>query len=115
MNQEEIIKVAEQCGGTMIYVWGAAPRVDNLDVMQYTRMILQELIKEDIKDEKTQDRAGLRGSGPDNSGGTDGGDAVVSVREGPGEVQLGQKGRKKANTKVKESVQESAAPLREGS
>lgn len=104
MNQEEIIKVAEKCGGTMIYVWGAAPKVDNLDIMQYTRMILQELVKEDLNVEKNDDRVELRGSGSDSGASADGVDGPDSVREGPSEVQLGQTGRKKGNKKVKEGV-----------
>jgi hypothetical protein len=113
MNQEQIIKVAEKHGGTMVYVWGAAPKVDNLDLMGYTQAILNALAEEHNNAE-VNDRDGLRDGRQDSSPSTDGRDAVASVREGPSEVQLGQKGRKKANTKVKESIQEGAKSLREG-
>ena len=113
MNQEQIIKVAEQHGGTMIYVWGATPRVDNLDLMGYTQAILNALTEE--HNAEVNGRDGLRDGRQDSSPSVDGRDAVASVREGSSEVQLGQKGRKKANTKVKESIQEGAESLREGS
>lgn len=114
MKQEDIIKVAEKHGGTMIYVWGAAPRVDNLDLMAYTQAILDALTEEHNNAE-ADGRDGLRDGGQDNSPSTGGGDELVSVREGPSEVQLEQKGRKKANTKAKKGVQESPKSLREGS
>lgn len=113
MNQEDIIKIAEKHGGTMIYVWGATPRVDNLDLMAYTLAIVDVLREE--HDAKVYDRDGLRDGGQDNSPSVGGGDEPNSLREEHGEVQLEQKGRKKANTKTKKGVQEGPTTLREGS
>ena len=114
MKQEQIIKVAEQHGGTMIYVWGAAPKVDNLDLMAYTQAILNALTEERSNAE-VNDRDGLRDGGQDSSTSTGGRDELAGVREGPSKVQLGRKGRKKADTKAEESIQEGPESLREGS
>lgn len=113
MKHEDIIKIAEKHGGTMIYVWGSTPRVDNLDLINFTKAIIEAMIEE--YDEQVNDSVRLRDSGPDSSGGTDGRDVDDSLREGTSEVQLRQKGRKKADKKVKEGIQEGAASLREGS
>ena len=102
MKQEDIIKIAERHGGTMIYVWGSMPRVDNLDLMAYTQAILNALMEE--HNAEVYNGSGLRDGGQDSNSSTGGGDEPDSVRQEPAEVQLGQKGRKKADTKIKKSI-----------
>ena len=113
MKQEDIIKIAEKHGGSMIYVWGSMPRVDNLDLMAYTQAILNALTEE--HNAEVYDGIGLRDGGQDDSTRAVEGDGTGGVRGEPAEVQLEQKGRKKANTTAKKGVQESATTLREGS
>ena len=53
MNRDNIIDIAVKCGGNMVYVWGATPKVDNLDIFEFSRLLIEEYIKQEqeINDE----------------------------------------------------------------
>lgn len=52
MNRATIIELAQKHKGNMVYVWGAEPTVDNLDIFAFSKALIEKYIEEEtIADE----------------------------------------------------------------
>ena len=102
INAEKVIQLALKAGARMVYVWGEPPKVENMDIMEYTKFLIEEALNE-------QTDAGSRLAVSGDSDDTDPaeGSSISDEPEQSGEsVQPRPRGRKKAAKEIGESVQE---------
>lgn len=100
INAEKVIALAQQAGARMVYIWGQPPKVEDMDIMLYTKLLIQEALNEHNDNSNI-----VRGTGPDNSAEVEARPDIDSIRPVDGDIQLGRKGRKKANKENAQSVQ----------
>lgn len=105
MREERIIELAKKAGATMVFTWSEPTKVDNMNIMQFTNLLIEEVLNEgqDI----------LRDSGSDSGEKSTGADPVPDAGTGAGipdrpNVQLRQTRKQKAAKENPESIEPSA-------
>lgn len=90
IDADKVVQLALKSGARMVYVWAEPTRVENMNIMLYTKLLLEE-IKNEV-DSSADPRGGL-GRDSDTAPAT--GLPPVEGQDATPDVQLQRKGRKK--------------------
>lgn len=99
IDADKVVQLALKSGARMVYVWAEPTRVENMDIMLYTKLLLEEIKNEIDKD--TDPGVGLGG---DSDTAPAGGLPPAEGQDAAADVQLQRKGRKKNAKADPESV-----------